>query len=285
MSKVIYSSEGQGETWRLLAPWRIWSDMLRHRSLIVSVTQHNFRAAYQASYLGVAWQVFVPLIMLAIFYFVFGKILGGRFAPSQSETPIEFALALSIGLGFYNQVAQIISTSPSQVASDVAFVKTLSFPLEILAVTSVLNALLSLVIIVLLAIVILLLTRGVLHPSVICIPFYILCVFLMSLGIAWILSALAVFMRDVAAVTTPMTLILMFMCPIFYPASLVPQKIKWLVSYNPLAVIIEDSRAAVLYGVWPHPTSMLAVLMFSIILAALGHLFFMKSKPAFADVL
>lgn len=285
MSKIVYTSERQGDLWVLFAPWLVWRNILRHRNLIVSITQYNFRAMYQASYLGVAWQLLVPLLMLAIFYFVFGKILGGRFSPGPVETPIDFALALSIGLGFYNQVAQIISISPSLVASNVTYVKTLSFPLEILAVTAVLNALLSLIIIVVLAVLIFSGAHGVVHLSVICVPVYIACVFLISLGVAWILSALAVFLRDVAAVTTPMTLILMFMCPIFYPSSLVPQKIKWLVSLNPLAIIIEDVRAAILYGIWPSPSSVLAVFAFSVFLACAGYLFFMKSKPAFADVL
>ena len=285
MSKIIYTSEGQGGVWKLFAPWLVWRNILRHRDLIVSVAQYNFRSMYQASHLGMVWQVLLPLLMLAIFYFVFGKILGGRFSPGPSETPIDFALALSIGLGFYNQVAQIVSTSPSLVASNVTYVKTLSFPLEILAVTAVLNALSSLIITVVLAILILWGAHGMVHLSVICVPFYIACVFLISLGLAWILSALAVFLRDIAAVTTPMTLILMFMCPIFYPSSLVPQKIKWLVSFNPLAVIIEDVRAAILYGVWPHPLSALAVFAFSVFLTCAGYLFFMKSKPAFADVL
>jgi lipopolysaccharide transport system permease protein len=285
MSKVIYTATSEGFGWRYLMPWKIVGDLLRHRGLIASVTERDFRATYRASHLGITWQIILPLIMLSIFYFVFGRILGGRFSSNATETPAEYALALFVGLGFFNFISQTISTSPALVTSNVTYVKSMAFPLEILSVTSVLNALLSLVIgLALTSVVMMWLPRG-LHWSAICIPFYVLCSFLMALGISWALSALAVFIRDISAITTPITLILMFMCPIFYPASLVPPKIKWIIHANPLAVIIEDARGCLLYGVWPHATSMAMIFMVSLCFAAIGYFIFMSTKSAFADVM
>lgn len=285
MSKVIYSSEPEGFSWRQVAPWSVLSDLLKHRSLIVSMTTRDFRAAYQASYLGLTWQILLPVIMLSIFYLVFGQILGGRFSSNVTETPIQYALALFVGLGFFNFLAQNIGSATSLVTSNAAYVKTLSFPLEILSVTSVLNALLNLVIGLILTALVLLLVNGQLYWSAICTPFYVLCIFMMALGVSWGLSALAVFIRDVSAITSPMTLILMFMCPIFYPASMVPKGVKWVIEINPLAVIIEDARGSFLYGVWPDASSVAAVFFFSLIIAILGYFFFMRTKSAFADVI
>ncbi|MDB5813305.1 MAG: sugar transporter permease [Rhodocyclales bacterium] len=285
MSKVIYTSTSEGFCWRYLTPWGIARNLLKHRALIASVTERDFRANYHASYLGVAWQIILPLIMLSIFYFVFGRILGGRFSSNVTETPVEYALALFVGLGFFNFIAQTITTSPSLVTGNVTYVKSMAFPLEVLSVTSVLNALLTLVIGLMLTLLILICLQRGPHWSVICMPFYVICSFLMALGVSWGLSALAVFIRDISAITSPTTLILMFMCPIFYPASMVPAKIKWIIRANPLAVIIEDARGSLLYGVWPHATSMATTIFVSLLICVTGYFVFMSTKSAFADVM
>lgn len=285
MSKVIYTSEPEGFSWQQVLPWCILRDILRHRTLIAATTLQNFRAAHQASYLGMTWQILLPVIMLSIFYLVFGQIFGGRFLNNGTETSIDYALALFVGLGFFNFVAQNIGSATSLISANASYVKTLSFPLEILPVISVLNALINLVIGLVLAVLVLLFAKGHLHVSVICTPFYVLCIFLIALGISWGLSALAVFIHDVTAVTSPLTLILMFMCPIFYPASMVPKKIRWVIDTNPLSVIIEDVRASMLYGVWPSLTSLAAVFMASLLIAIAGYFFFIRSKSAFADVM
>ena len=285
MSKVIYTSEPEGFSWRHVLPWRILQDILRYRSLIITTTLQDFRAAYQASYLGLTWQILLPVIMLSIFYLVFGQIFGGRFLNNGTETPIDYALALFVGLGFFNFLAQNIGSATSLITSNATYVKTLSFPLEILSVTSVLNALINLVISLVLTVFVLFFAKGYLHGSAICTPFYVLCIFLIAIGVSWGLSALAVFIRDVTAVTSPLTLILMFMCPIFYPASMVPKKIRWIIDTNPLSVIIEDVRASLLYGVWPSLVSMAAIFIASLLIAIFGYFFFMRSKSAFADVM
>jgi lipopolysaccharide transport system permease protein len=285
MTKVIYTSDPIRFSWRHVLPWSICRDILRHRGLIGSMTMRDFRATYQASYLGLTWQVVLPMIMLAIFYLVFGQILGGRFSNNGNETPIDYALALFVGLGFFNFLSQNIGSAPSLIISNVTYVKSLSFPLEILPVISVLNALINLLIGLVLITLVLMVVKGNLHWSAICVPFYVVCIFLIALGVSWGLSALSVFIRDISAVTSPLTLILMFMCPIFYPASMVPKRIKWVIATNPIAVIIEDVRASFLYGVWPGPLSAAAILSVSLLIASSGYFVFMRSKSAFADVM
>ena len=285
MTKVVYTSEADRFRWGQVLPWRILAELLRHKHLIATITEREFRATYQASHLGLAWQVMLPVIMLSIFYFVFGQILGGRFSPSPQESPVDFALALFVGLGFFNFMSQNIGTAPSLITSNVTYVKSLSFPLEILSVTTVLASTVSLVVGLILTTVVYLAAHGHLHWSACVIPFYVVCIMLLALGVSWGLSALAVFVRDVSAVTTPLTLILMFMCPIFYPASMVPKKIEWVIHVNPVAVIIEDARAALLYGVWPAPSTAAWLLAACLAVAVAGHRFFMRSKAAFADVM
>ena len=134
--------------------------------------------------------------MLAIFYLVFGRILGGRFSSNATETPLQYALALFVGLGFFNFLAQNIGSAPTLIAANVSYVKTLSFPLEILSVIAVVNAMINLLIGLVLTALVLIVVNGHLYWSAICIPFYVACIFLIALGVSWGLSALAVFIRD-----------------------------------------------------------------------------------------
>lgn len=284
MTKVVYTAESEGMVWADALPWRIARKLLKHRELITSIARRDIHAAYRASYLGLAWQVLLPMIMLSIFYFVFGEILGGRFSLTKTESPMEYALALFVGLGFFNTVAQNIGNATSLVVAHSAYVKTLSFPLEILSITSVLVSMLSLCIGSCLVVVVML-AVGTVHMSAVCAVFYLVCVFLLSLGLSWLISAVAVFVRDVAAVTSPLTLVLMFMCPIFYPLSLVPEKIRWVVEANPLAILIEDVRGSMIYGIWPSPASALVALASSVGVAMIGYFVFMRLKPAFADLI
>ena len=285
MSKVIYTSEAQTFEWQRFTPWGIVKDLLKHRSLIVTMTVREFKSAYQASHLGVIWQVILPIFMLAVYYFVFGRILGGKFLSSATEAPVDYALALFVGLGFYNFLAQVVGSSPSLICSNGPYVKTLSFPLEILSVNSVLNMLLTQIIGLVLSALIFLFAKGFLYPSAICVPFYVLSIFLIAVGLSWGLSALGVFFRDISAITPPLMLILMFLCPIFYPMSMVPKKLKWIIQVNPLAIIIEDVRACLLYGSWPSLFSIAVIFGFSLLIAVIGYSVFMRSKAAFADVL
>ncbi len=283
MGKVIYVSDPERFSFRHINPWNICADLSKYRELITSMTIQNFRSTYQASYLGIAWQVVLPLIMLSIFYFVFGVILGGRFAPIANESRLDYALALFVGLGVFNFIAQNIGAAPSVILANATYVKSLAFPLEVLPIITVLTSYITLLINIGITIVVFFLAKGMIHPSAIFTVFYLLCILLVTLGISWIFSMLSVFFRDISAFVSPLTIILMFMCPIFYPASMVPKRIKWVIEANPIASIIENIRACLLYGVWPSISSIIFVFTFSLLFAITGYCLFMYSKSAFAD--
>lgn len=283
--KVVYTSKPNKLDWKSFNPLLIFKDLLKRRELITSITIQNFRAAYQASYLGITWQIFLPMIMLALYYFVFGLVLGGRFYQTAIESPLDYALALFVGLSIFNFFAQNIGSAPSLIVSNQVFVKTLAFPLEVIPITNVLNSLLSLVINLMLSLGIFLLTKHFLYFTTIYLIFYLICILIITAGISWLLSAAAVFVRDISAIVGPLTLILMFMCPIFYPLSAVPNKLKWVITFNPVAVIIEGARASMLYGVTPSTQSFVYIFLIAISVGVVGYNFFKYSKYIFADYL
>ena len=144
MSKKIYSSSTEKFSYVNFLPWSIIKKLCCHKQLILSTVIQDFKSTYQASHLGLLWQLLLPLIMLAIFYFVFGVVMGGRFSNIGSESPLDYAIALFIGLSVFNCISQVITSSTNLISSNSAFVKILSYPLEILSVNLVLNFLVTL---------------------------------------------------------------------------------------------------------------------------------------------
>jgi len=285
MSKIIYKAESQNFKWSFVLPWLIIKDLYRHRLMIRTMTVRDFHSAYQASYLGLMWQILLPLIMLAIYYFIIGKVLGGRFLPIGDEGPLDFALALFIGLAFFNTFAQSLGSASNLIISNVTYVKTLSFPLEVLPLVASINSLINLFISICITMLVLLFSRGGLPLSAILMPIYILSLFLLILGVMYGISALAVFFRDITPIMSPLILLLMFICPIFYPMSMVPVNLRWLMMLNPLAIIIEDARGCLLGGLWPSSGGLSALFVVSITVFVSGFYFFMRAKPAFSDVM
>ncbi|MDB5799578.1 MAG: sugar transporter permease [Rhodocyclales bacterium] len=284
-NRITYTSETESIDWSLFLPWKIFRNLIAYRDLIVTVTMRDFRAVYQGSYFGLAWQMLLPLIMLGIFYFIFGRVMGGRFSTGITETPLDYALALFVGLGFFNFMSQCISQSASLISSNISYVKTMAFPIEILPVTAVLNLLLNLIIVLAISMFVVCIRPGGIHLSSICVIYYVVCAGVMAIGISWILSVVGAYVRDLTVVTQPLMLILMLLCPIFYPASMVPAKLRWVIELNPLAVIMENARGALLYGVWPSLHADASILFISGTLFSIGYVFFMQTKPYFSDVI
>jgi lipopolysaccharide transport system permease protein len=285
VSRVVYTSEPQLPASRLLSPRHILRDLLAHRELIGAYAKREFQSTHRATYLGLFWTVLSPLMMLALYAFVFGFIFNGKFTQRATETPAEFALALFVGLSFYQCFAACLSGAPSLVVSNAAYVKTLAFPLQVLSVSAVLNALFNLGISIGLSVVAVLVMYGGVHASAVSLILHVICIALIALGVSWFVSALAVFIRDVAAVIVPINVVLMFVSSVFFPLSALKGRVRAVLELNPLAVIVDQARGAFLYGHWPDFAVLGYVFAFSVLVAVLGYWFFMRTKAGFADVI
>jgi lipopolysaccharide transport system permease protein len=270
---------------RLISPYWIVRDLMVHRELLFAYAKREFLAAYRETFLGMAWSIVTPLILLALFTLVFGYIFKGRFNPAVAETPAEFALALFVGLSFYLCVGQSLTVAPALMLANTSYVKTLAFPLEVLPVSAVLNLLANLGIGLALCFIAFLVMHGYIHWTAIWLAPLIVATGLICVGLFWFLSSLSVFVRDVPSITNPLSMILMFLSGVFFPIESVPPGIAWLFRINPVAIIIDQARGCFLYGRLPSITLTTAVLVFSLIVAIGGYWFFIRTKPAFADVI
>ena len=163
--------------------------------------------------------------------------------------------------------------------------KKVVFPLEILPVVTTFNALFHCLVAFVPLLVGLAISRGAIPWSILFLPLFLLPLALFSAGCALFLSALGVFVRDIQTAIEPFLSILMFGSAVFYPLAAVPEPFRWIISLNPIAVLIENARKCVVFGLAPELASLALLSLVAALFLLAGSYFFEKSKPAFADVM
>lgn len=265
----------------ILNPLRICADLWHNRYLLGQLIKRDVLLRYRGAMFGVLWIFLSPLIMLAIFAFIFGHIFQTRWP--QQDTGIPFWLLLYSGLIAFNVFAETISRATSSVRSYPSFVKKIIFPVSILPVVPLGAALVHAGFNFLILVATLALT-GHLHFGILLFPLLIMPLILLALGLSWFLAAWGVFIKDMTQIVPVFVQMLLFLSPVFYPISAVPKALRPIYQYNPLSAVIETSRATVTgqpvdWGTWGMAFG------FCLIAVILGYAFFQHSRDEFADAL
>jgi len=234
--------------------------------------------------MGLAWSFFNPLIMLTVYTFVFSVVFKARWSVA-GEDKINFAIILFVGLIVYGLFAECINRAPGLILSNSNYVKKVVFPLEILPSVALGSALFhaGVSLAVLLAAQLVINQR--LPWTVVIFPVILLPLLLATMGFAWLLSALGVYVRDIGQTTTIFTTILMFLSPLFYPVSALPKRYQLWIHLNPLTFIIEEGRNVLIFGKTPNWIGLGVALAMGLVLSAVGFWWFQKTRKGFADVL
>lgn len=255
------------------------------RSLFIKLLLRDFAERYRGSYLGVLWSFILPLLSLLVFTFFFGVIFKMRWAGLDNASLGSLGLVLFIGLTLYNFFAESVSRAPSLIVGRTNYVKSVVFPLEILPAVMVSSAFLILSATLLLILVVQMLWGTGLSGIVWLLPVVLLPLIGFVLGLSWFLAALGVYIRDIQHLIVPLVQLMMFMSPVFYPISALPEGLQPWLQLNPLAVVIEQTRALILFG---HPPDWLAYfgcLALGLMVMFLGLVWFNRTRKGFADVL
>lgn len=267
-----------------VSPNVIAASLWRHRELTQALVKRDILGRYRGSILGVFWSFFHPLFMLAVYTFVFSVVFQARWGSSDGSRA-EFALVLFAGLIVFNFFAESINRAPTLILINANYVKKVVFPLEILPViavgTALFHALTSLAVWFLGYTILV----GIPRPASILIPIIALPLICLTLGFSWFLSSLGVYLRDAPQIVGILTTILMFLSPIFYPASAIPDSIRPFLFVNPLTPALEHVRGILMAGELPNPQSWFIYFIGSFLAAWLGFAWFQKTRKGFADVL
>ena len=279
----IFSSKVAAGSERL--PYHVIRYAWRQRSLFFKLLGRDFAERYRGSYLGMLWSFILPLLSLLVFTFFFGVIFKMRWAGLDNASLGSLGLVLFIGLALYNFFAEGVSRAPGLIVGRTNYVKSIVFPLEILPAVMVSSAFLILAATLLLILVVQAGWGTGLSGAVWLLPIVLLPLITFVLGLSWFLAALGVYIRDIQHLIVPLVQLMMFLSPVFYPISALPEGLQSWLRLNPLAVVIEQTRGLILFGHAPDWMSYCGCLAVSLMVMLLGLGWFSRTRKGFADVL
>lgn len=267
-----------------LFPNEMLASVWRNRGLIYTLIVREVVGRYRGSVFGIMWSFFNPIFMLAVYTFVFSVVFKARWS-GGNESKTEFALVLFAGLIVFNLFSECFNRAPSIILSNVNYVKKVIFPLEVLPWVAVGSALFHACISVVVWVLFYILVAGPPQLTLILFPFALLPLVLLTLGATWFLASLGVYLRDVGQLVGVVSTVLMFLSPIFFPISALPESYQFLLRLNPLAPAIGYMRDVLYWGRLPSPVEFTAYLTGCALVAWLGFAWFQKTRKGFADVI
>jgi len=257
----------------------------RNRDLIAQMTRREVVGRYKGSALGLAWSFFNPVFMLVVYTFVFSTVFKARWGAGGEESKVQFAVVLFVGMIVHGLFAEVLNRAAGLILANVNYVKKVVFPLEILPVVAVgatvFHSLISLGVLL----IVFVLFNGYLHWTAIFAPLVLMPLILFTLGLAWMLASVGAFLRDVGQTIGIFTMVMLFLSPVFYPVTALPEKFRpWLMA-NPLTFIIEQAREVLIWGHLPNWIGLGGYTLVAIGVAWAGYAWFQKTRKWFADVL
>ena len=255
-----------------------------NRRIVFQMARRDMIERYRGSMLGFLWSVLNPLLMLVVYTFVFTTIFQAKW-PGSPGGSADFAINAFAGLIVFTIFAESVSRAPVLVVQNANLVKKVVFPLEILPWVPLASSLFHAAINFAVLLVFVVAVTGKLHATVLLFPLAIVPVILLTLGLTWLLSSLGVFFRDASHTVALLVTVLMFVSPIFYPASAIPAHLRPFFELNPLARSIEDARAVVILGTVPDIGGFALHCLVAAVVAWAGLWWFVRTKHTFADVL
>ena len=267
-----------------VSPGEMVASLWRNRNLITALTKREVIGRYRGSFMGILWSFFNPVFMLAVYTFVFSVVFNARWG-GGSDSKTEFALILFTGMIIFSFFSECVIRAPGLILSNVNYVKKVVFPLEILSIVALGAAAFHLVISVIVWLLFYVMFFGVPHLTLLLLPLIILPLALFTIGITWLLASLGVYLRDVGQIVGVVITAMMFLSPIFYPVSALPEQYQVLLHLNPLTPVIEQTRQALVWGNVPDLKLWSVYLVGSAAIAWLGFAWFQKTRKGFADVL
>jgi lipopolysaccharide transport system permease protein len=262
----------------------IFGGLIHHRELLWALVKRDFIGRYKGSVMGIAWSLFHPLLMLAIYTFVFSVAFKVKWGAGE-ESKIAFSIMLFSGFIVHSFFAECINRASGLITNHPNYVKKIIFPLEILPWMVLFSAILHFLVSFGVLLAFCLLTGVSIHGGTLLTPIILLPLILTTLGLSWIFSSLGVYLRDLSQATGMLTTVALFLAPIFYPIEALPQNYQTLITLNPITLPIYQLREAMFWNT-PLRWDLWALsLIVGAIISYIGYWWFQKSRRGFADVL
>lgn len=253
-------------------------DLLSHRELVNELVKREIKARYKQSLLGYAWVLFVPLVNLVVLTVVFSFFL-------RIDTgDIPYSIFLFTGLVPWTLTASAITVATSSLIANSSLITKIYLPREVFPLASILSKTLDFFLTFVILLFLIIFSGVGLKVTILFVPIVFIFHFLLVVGVSLILSALNVFYRDVENVISVLLMIWMYLTPVVYPISYVPENLLPVYYLNPMVGIIQAYRNLLLYGDISLRPEFIYSVVFSIAIFIIGYKFFRSKSKYFADV-
>lgn len=267
------------------SPKEIAASFWRNRELILALTKREVVGRYRGSVMGITWSFFHPILMLLVYTFVFSVVFKARWGVGGDESKTLFAIVLFVGMIVHGLFAECLNRAPGLILSNVNYVKKVIFPLEVLPCVALGSALFHAAISLLVLLLAQLILNQQLMWTVLLFPWVLLPLVFATMGFAWFLAGLGVYVRDIGQITGMVTTVLLFLSPVFYPIKALPEQYQTWLKLNPLTFIIEEGRNTLIFGRVPDIGDWGLMLAAGMLTSWAGFVWFQKIRKGFADVL
>lgn len=262
----------------------------QHLYLLIRLARREVLSRYKNSALGLVWAIIQPFAMLLVYSFVFSVVLKARWSvqgggDAELSGHVGYALTLFCGLLVFNLFAENANRAPGLIFENPNYVKRMVFPLHLIPLSVLAGALLNMLIGLAIVAVWVQCLRPLWPGALLALPFAIFPLLLFSIGCAWLLSAVGVFFRDLTNVLPPLTQLLLFLSPVFFPIEALPAALRGYLRINPLAHVMENIREIIIYNRWPSLEGIILQTLLSGCFALAALYVFKRLSPRFSDAL
>jgi lipopolysaccharide transport system permease protein len=253
--------------------------LYQHRELLVMWTRREIKVRYKQSFLGAAWALLQPLALMGAFTLVFSVLV--KLPSDDIPYPVFSYTSLVVWTFFATSISFAIPT----LVNNLNLVTKVYFPREILPLASIGAAFIDFGVASLLLVGLLMWFHISISGAIIWLPLLVLIQILLIVGVVLPAAALNVFYRDIRFVVPVAVQLWLYATPIIYPMSLVPEALRTLYLFNPMAGLVDSYRRVLLRGEPPQAEPLAISATISVVLAVVGYMYFKRSEAVFADLI
>ena len=255
----------------------VFKELYNYRELLKTNVKKEIRGKYKGSWLGIIWTFLNPLLMLAVYAFVFPYIL---------RVDVEnYTIFMIVALIPWNFFTTAVISGTSCININGMILKKVYFPREIIPLSVTISQTVNFLITCLIMFIFILCSGVGFSIHFLLFPVLVLIQFVLTLGINFILSSVTVFIHDIAHFVQIAMTLGFYATPVVYLSSMLPAKFQWAMHVNPMAVLVEAYRAVLYNHTMPDMTWVGIWAVLSVIILVFGYLLFKKLEKSFVEEL